>query len=160
MIRWFSFPFECSRSHVRSSATSYQWRIKMISVISLVRRLAIKGAKYWHLLLYPCGHGLHREWDIRNDQYNLQEVVSRSTINKLILTDWVSCCLWLITFCHCVASPAPHPYIFISFIQGNSNCETIEFEGNEIGQKPSVHFGDVFSRNAYITEIVSLMLLS
>lgn len=30
------------------------------------------------------------------------------------------------------------------------------FEGNEIGQTASVYFGDVFTRNNYITEIVGL----
>lgn len=39
-------------------------------------------------------------------------------------------------------------------LQGNSNCERIVFEGNEIGQTAAVYFGDVFLRNNYITEIV------
>ncbi|XP_045206313.2 leucine-rich repeat-containing protein 74B-like [Mercenaria mercenaria] len=36
---------------------------------------------------------------------------------------------------------------------GNSNCECIVFDGNEIGQEAAQYFGDVFERNNYLTDI-------
>lgn len=45
--------------------------------------------------------------------------------------------------------------MFGCILQGNSNCECIVFDGNEIGSEAGTYFGDVFERNQYLTEIVS-----